>query len=267
MPTSAPTDAATPAEKPVTPARSPRRFPRGFFFWALSLFLLGMGMKLAMMQRCVNPLPYFDQWEAEGLAIYVPYYENALTFADLFHPQNEHRIFLTHVYDLALLLLNRQWDSQLQMVGNAAIHSATIAAFGCLMAFLMGRRYWIFIWVPMALAVTASFTWENALCGFQSQFYFLLLFSLLTIWLLGYEAWTKPWKWGLLAGIMTLLTMASGLLAAAAVSVIAALEVGKNPRAWRRQIPTLVVCFRAGVCRIAAGGQNTRERECAGHFV
>ena len=242
MPTSAPTDAATPAKKPVTNHNS-RRFPRGFFFWALSLFLLGMGMKLAMMQRCINPLPYFDQWEAEGLAIYVPYYENALTIADLFHPQNEHRIFLTHVYDLALLLMNRQWDSQLQMVCNAAVHSATMAAFGCLMAFLMGRRYWIFIWVPLALAVTASFTWENALCGFQSQFYFLLLFSLLTIWLLGYEAWTRPWKWGLLAGIITLLTMASGLLAAAAVGAIAVLEIGKNPRAWRSQIPTLAVCF------------------------
>src|ERR1700757_4078592 len=81
-----------------------RRILRGFFPWAPSLFLLGFGMKLLMMQRCINPLPYFDQWEAEAAAIYVPYYEHVLGIADFFHAQNEHRIFITHVYDLALLL-------------------------------------------------------------------------------------------------------------------------------------------------------------------
>src|SRR5271156_6101607 len=86
-------------DKPVTASSSGREgFLRGFFFWALSLFLLGMGMKLMMLQRCINPLPYYDQWDAEAAVIYVPYYEHALRFLDFFRPQNEHRIFFTHVY-------------------------------------------------------------------------------------------------------------------------------------------------------------------------
>ena len=160
-------DATDTAKQPqtrlLTPSKARENFFDGFFFWALSLFFLGMGMKLLMMQRCVNPLPYFDQWESEAMAIYVPYYENALTIADLFRPQSEHRIFLTHVYDLALLLLNRQWDSQLQMVFNAVIHSATIAGFAWLMAILLGRRYWLFVWIPLAVTLLSPFTWENAL--------------------------------------------------------------------------------------------------------
>src|SRR4051812_22117235 len=116
----------------------PGRALLNHFGWALSLFLIGLGMKLVMMQQCVNPLPYFDQWEDEAAGVYIPYYEHQLGVADLFRAQNEHRIVFTHVYDLALLLLNGQWDSQLQMVLNAAIYSAAIAGFGCLMAVLMG---------------------------------------------------------------------------------------------------------------------------------
>ncbi len=215
---------------------------QSFFFWALSIFLLGMGMKLAMMHRCINSLPYFDQWEAEGEAIYVPYYEHALQITDFFTPQNEHRIVLTHVYDLLLLLLNKQWDSQLQMVCNAVIHCATIAGFAWLMAVLMGRRYWTFIWPAAALAAMSPFGWENALWGFQSQFYFLLLFSLLTIWLLGSDAYSRRWRWGIVAGIGALLSMASGLLAALAVATVLVLEVLKNSSQWRRHLPTLVIC-------------------------
>src|SRR5580698_3899878 len=132
-------EAAQQPETLLSRSVKPRQnFFRGFFFWALSLFLLGMGMKLLMLQRCVNPLPYFDQWEAEAVAIYVPYFEHALQFADLFHPEHEHRIFFTHIYDLALLLLNGQWDSQLQMVVNAVIHCATVAGLGWCLAGLMG---------------------------------------------------------------------------------------------------------------------------------
>ncbi len=214
----------------------------GFFLWSLSLFLLGMGMKLMMMQRCINPVPYFDQWEGEAAAIYVPYLEHTLSIADLFYPQNEHRIFLTHVYDLALLLLNGQWDSQLQMVLNAVIHSATVAGFGWLLAGLMGRRAYPFIWIPLAVAVLSPFGWENALWGFQSQFYFLLLFSLLTIWLLGSEPLTPRWRLGVLAAVFSLLSMASGLLAAAAVAAVTILDVFKKREDWRRFLPTLGAC-------------------------
>ena len=263
MPTPATTDAATPPEKPIAAVNDTPRFPRGFFLWALSLFLLGMGMKLAMMHRCINALPYFDQWEAEGMALYVPYFENALHISDFFRAQNEHRIVLTHIYDFVLLLLNKQWDSQLQMVLNAVIHCATVAGFAWLMAGLMGRRYWIFIWPAAALAVMSPFGWENALWGFQSQFYFLLLFSLLTIWLLGNEPFSPRWRWGIAAGIGALLSMASGLLAAVAVGAVLMLEILKNPGRWRRCLPTLIACAVLIVAGLLFENRDFRELNMA----
>lgn len=213
-------------------------------------------MKLLMLQRCVNPLPYYDQWEAEAAAVYVPYYEHVLRIPDLFHPHNSHRIFFTRVYDLALLLLNRQWDSQLQMVLNAVIHCATVAGFAWLMAGLMGRRYWLFIWVPFAIAVMSPFGWENALWGFQSQFYFLLLFSLLTICLLGSRPLSSPWRCGVFAGVCALFTMASGLLAFVAVGAVAILEILKKRREWRFHFPTVAVCGALAFAGLLLVGTN-----------
>lgn len=234
---------------------------RSFLFWAISLFLLGTGMKFVMMQHCVNPVPYFDQWEGEAAAVYVPYFEHTLGISDLFYPQNEHRIVLTHIYDLALLLLNGQWDSQLQMVLNAVIHSATVAGFGWLMAVMMGRRFFFFIWLPLALALMSPFGWENALCGFQSQFYFLLMFSLLTIWLLGSEPPSRPWKLGVLAGICSLFSMASGLLAAVTVGAMTALEIAKDRREWRRYLPTLWTCAAIAVAGLLLKGRHVGEQD------
>jgi hypothetical protein len=233
----------------------------GFFLWALSLFLLGLGMKLLMLQRCVNPVPYFDQWEGEAAAIYIPYFEHALSLADLLHPQNEHRIFLTHVYDLALLWLNGQWDSQLQMVLNAVIHCATVAGFGVLLAALMGRRHFILIWISLAVALLSPFGWENALCGFQSQFYFLLLFSLLTLWLLGSEPATRRWRLGVLAAILALLSMASGLLAAAAVASVTLLDILKHRDNFRRLLPTLVACALMVIAGLLLKGKAAGEEK------
>lgn len=238
-----------------------------FFPWALSLFLLGMGMKLLMMQQCINPLPYYDQWDAEAAAIYVPYYEHVLGIADFFYPQSEHRIFFTHVYDLILLLLNGQWDSQLQMVLNAVIHCATIAGFGWVMTGLMGRRYYIAIWIPLAIAVMSPFGWENALWGFQSQFYLLLLFSLLTIWLLGEEPLTSRWRLGVATGACALLAMASGLLAAVAVAAIVFLEILKRRDNFRRYRPTLAACAALIIIGLLMKAPGTAQKVLHAHSV
>jgi hypothetical protein len=228
--------------------------------WVLSLLLVGLGMKLFLLQHCENPLPYFDQWEAEAGAVYVPYYEHQLGLSDLFRPQNEHRIFFTRIYDLGLLLLNGQWDSQLQMVVNAGLHCGTLAGYGWLMATLLGRRCWPFIWLLMAVALALPFGWENTMCGFQSVFYFLLLFSLLTLRLLGTGAPLSPrWRLGVLAGIAALFTLASGMLAAAAVAALTVVEILRQPRSWRPRLPTLAVCAGLAVAGVLLKGKDLNE--------
>ncbi len=231
----------------MTPSRRLKdivgRMFRGHGGWALSLFLMGLGVKFMMVLKSDSPLPYLDQWEAEAINTYLPWFHHTLSLGDLFKAHNEHRIFWTKLYDLALLILNRQWDSELQMALNAVVHCATLAGFGWLMARLMGRENWPFIWLPLALTLMLPFAWENTLAGFQSQFYFMLIFSLLTIWLLGLsEPWSLRWFLGAAAGVAGWFTMASGFLGAVAVAGICLLDIAKEPRAWRRQLPTLIVC-------------------------
>src|ERR1700733_8428403 len=100
---------------------------RGDLGWVLSLFLIGLGMKFRMVLKSDSPLPYFDQWDAEAVNTYLPYFHHTLSLGGLFTAHNEHRIVLTKVYDLILLLMNGQWDSELQMAFNAVIHCAGLA--------------------------------------------------------------------------------------------------------------------------------------------
>ena len=103
----------------------------------------------------------------------------------LFQPYNVHRIVPTCLIELALVRLNHQWDGLLEMSANAVIHCASVAAFGWVTASLLGKRSWPLVWLLLALELAVPFAWENAIWGFQSQFYFLLLFSWLAVWLFG----------------------------------------------------------------------------------
>ena len=215
---------------------------QGLWLWVLSLFLVGLGARLWLIHRFGTPLPFWDQWE-EVRVVYVPFFAEKLSLADLFSAHNEHRIFFTRIYALALLLLNGQWDGQVQTVGNAVVHCATIAGLGCLMFRWLDKRYWTLVWLPLVLALALPFGWENSLAGFQSQFYFLLLLSLLTLWLMGlHPPGSVRWWCGVVAAILALFTVASGFLAAAAVFALGMLRTWQRPKGWKQQAPTFVVC-------------------------
>ena len=225
-------------------ARSWREALRDHAGWAISLFLVILGGKLWLIHHAATSLPLLDQWDGEGGGVFLPYLQGHLSLADLLRGHNEHRILFTRLLDLALLQLNHQWDNQLEVVVNAVIHAATLTGFGCVMARLLGKICWPVIWLPLTLVSVPPFAWENTIWGFQSSFYFLLLFSLLTIVLL---ILSKPltfrWWLGVAAGVATLFTMASGFLAAAAVIAVIVLEQLKLRSGWRgRSLTTLTVC-------------------------
>jgi len=107
--------------------------------WVLSIFLAGLGARLWLIRQFGTPLPFWDQWD-EVWVVYLPYFHGKLSLAALFSSHNEHRILLTRLYDLALLLLNRQWDNQVQMTANAFLYSAAMAGFAGLLARFIGPR-------------------------------------------------------------------------------------------------------------------------------
>lgn len=213
--------------------------------WAASLFLVILGGKLWLIHHAATSLPLLDQWDGEGGAVFAPFLGGHLSLADLWRGHNEHRIVFTRLLDLGLLQLNHQWDNQLEIVVNAILHTSLLTGFGCWMAGMLGRACWPFIWLPIALAGVPPFAWENTLWGFQSTFYFLLLFSLLTLALLTLaRPFTLRWWLGIAAGAASLFTMASGFLAVAAVVPVIVLEKIRLKSPWRgAPLATIAACM------------------------
>ena len=196
-----------------------------------------------LIHRCGTPLPFWDQWE-EARVVYVPYFQGRLSLAELFAAHNEHRMFFNRFYDLALILLNGQWDNRVEMVANAFTYSTGITGFGWIVARLTGRKFWPTIAPPLMLALALPFGWENTLAGFHSQVYFGILFSLLTLWLLGcHEPGSRQWGCGVVAAVCSLGAPTSGIIAAGAICALLGLKLLRQPRSWKRHWPTLAVCF------------------------
>ena len=239
--------------------------------WAASLFLAGLGAKLCLVAGYGRPLPYLDQWPGEAIEMFVPLSAGQSVLAVLFHPHNEHFIVFTRALELLLVKLNGQWDSLLEMTCNAVIHCAAVAGFAWAMASLFGKRSWLVLWPALALVLALPFAWENTLWGFQSQFYFLFLFSWLTIWLLGMNpAWSWKWWLGVVAALAADFTMAAGFLASATVLAMTALAAWKD-RNWRRQVPTWMVCcltVALGLAlKLSLPTDHTTQAGTAGEFL
>lgn len=201
---------------------------------AFAFFVLAM--KLLVLAKFASPLPYGDQWEAEALRLYHPWLAHQLHWSDLFAAQFEHRIFSTRVLDLFLLTINGQvWSPVLQMLANALIH---VLALALLVHWLAGalaptRQSGFLLFCAVMLAMPYGI--ENILWGFQSQFYFELLFSFCFLRAICVSRPLSPAWWaGLLAGVLAVLSLASGVVALlAGVLVLALRQIKAGHLAWR----------------------------------
>lgn len=241
----------------ATPGREPETVPDracepGAWRCGLLLCLVAalVGSKWELIQHHGSDVPYGDQWYGEVTTLYLPYVKGEFTAAHLVAPHNEHRIVLTRLLDLFLLEANGQWDPRLQLLAGALVLAAAV---GTLVAATTRSL------PPLATAVTSVLAlglfsnpvlWENTLNGFQSQFYFLILFALLHILLTtGSRPLGGPWWIGQLAGVLSLLCMALGFIGPLAVL----LWLGWRVRAGFRERRDLwLAVWNAGL--LVAGG-------------
>jgi hypothetical protein len=213
----------------------------------VGLFLVVFGARLWLIQHYGNALPFWDQWDGEAALLIKPWLEGNFSFEALFAPHNEHRIVLTRLLALVLFNLNGQWDALLEMTVNAALCGiiAVLIAAGIFKMFPSRFRWPALVFLAALFAL--PFAWENTLAGFQSQFYFLLLFSLLAIWGLGIHTWrSRAWWVGIVALLLACLSMATGFFAAFAVFALYILRWLKQPkRVSPSDLVTALICFAA----------------------
>jgi hypothetical protein len=217
--------------------------PKIFAAWLTALFLVVLGAKLWVVQLFGSPLPMWDQWD-EALTLFRPWMEGHLTWRDFFTPNNEHRIVLTKLMDLALIQLNGRWEPLLQMTLNAFIHTAFAGALATALWNFFGRKNgWLicFLVVPF---FSLPFAAENTIWAINSQHYLMSLCALGTILGLGFgKVFNARWWLGLAAAFAGLLSMASGFLATTVVGALLILRALKDRRMEKINFITLAVCL------------------------
>jgi hypothetical protein len=187
-----------------------------------------------------SPLPFWDEWGAEGLHLYLPWLQGRLHLADLFVAHNEHRLVLTNLLNLSLLELGNRWNPLIQMTVDAALRGA------CAMIVLrhadVRNPPWNRIAVCFIVIVfLAPFDWQNALWGFQSQHYLTQLLSLLAgAGLVLAQPFSKAWWGGFVALLLAPLATAVAPLAALATGGVLLVYASLGLWSWRNTMPGLV---------------------------
>lgn len=199
---------------------------RLLFYFAL--FLVVTGARLWCVTEYGTAMPTMDLWDAEGANLLKPWVEGRLHVSDLFRPHNEHRIVVSRLVALALVWLNRQWDAQLEMVVSALLCGVFAVAIAAGLVQLLGSEFRLLIVGAVGVWWALPFGIENILLG-TSTTYFLVFFSLVAIWGIGFQRHYSPRWWaGVVALGLACLSFATGLLAAAAIVGLAALRVGRR---------------------------------------
>jgi len=216
---------------------------RHFSLWLAALFLTVLGAKLWVVELYGSPLPLWDQWYEAELFLR-PWLEGHLTWQTLFAAGNEHRILLTRLLDVGVIDLNGRWEPMVQMVVNVFLHAGYVCGLAaCLWGFWGRKNGWLICFL-LAPFFALPYAAENTIWAINSQLYFLAVFSLATLAGLGFN---RPgnWRWwlGLAAAVIVLFTMASGLLAPAAVGGLRTLRAIKNRRMEKSDWITLAACL------------------------
>ncbi len=152
--------------------------------WAIIVFLLALPPIIALIfikTYGVN-VCYWDQWEM--VPLFDKLHTGHLTFMDLFAQHNEHRILFPRIVMLLLGVITH-YNNLAEMYFSWFLL--------CLIAYLLFRIYVgpfgatktaLIKFIPIVWLVFSLRQWENLLWGFQIQFFMVVLFFILAVYLL-----------------------------------------------------------------------------------
>ncbi|WP_349792426.1 hypothetical protein ABQY74_016960 [Xanthomonas sp. WHRI 7064] len=210
---------------------------------AVAVGLIALAARLLYIEHFAVSMPFWDQWDGEGDNLLKPLLSGSLGLAELLHAHNEHRILPTKLVTLASYLATGQWNNVYEARISAAIYAmipAILVWHGMRIGASLRSR---FLLVAVAIcAAVLPYSWENFLVGFQSQFYFLILFAVLAISLAAARHDRVVAISGVVAlSVISVLTMASGLLTPVAAAITYALAAWLLP--GRKWPPVLAICL------------------------
>lgn len=208
-----------------------------------ALFLVVVGARLWMISTYSSSLPIRDQWDYEGAAVFKPWVDGTFHVSDLFRPHNEHRLVLARSLGLGLLWVNGQWDSRLETVVTTLICALFAVAAAAALVKLFEPTSPMVILLAIASWLTLPYGQENTLLALGTSYYFLVFFSLIALWGIGFHRAGSPGWWaGAFSLVLACLDMASGAFAAMALLGLLGSRLFKRRMTWREGVmPALVL--------------------------
>ena len=187
----------------------------------IAYFIFIYSLKYLIIENYAVNVPFGDQWDSEAFYLYKPYIENNLHFYDFFSQHNEHRIFCTRVLNLLIYILNNnKWDTILTMKVQALI-LCLIPTFLLFHYLKYNKNYSYFTIIFFIIIFTLPIGYENLLWGFQSQFYFMIFFSIISFYLATSPVISlKKIIFILVLCLLSYLNIASGFITSIIVSFI-----------------------------------------------
>lgn len=235
---------------------------------ALAAALIVIGARWHLIEAVGSPVPFFDQWVAEGKVVNQPAMNGTLQLGNFFQTHNDHHIVPTRLLAYGLLVWNGQWDARVQMTVNALLAALVLLPLLALVRPWLGFPLLVVVAAGLAALYAQMIFYENALWGFQSQFYFLILFSLLQIrWMLAFSPGCVRWWLGLAAGGVAISAMGSGVLASAVVLAIGGWRWGvdKGSRSrWRASAVASALLLLAGLWWLPPTGSQVAFNAAVG---
>ncbi|HEY5552080.1 MAG TPA: hypothetical protein VIK52_09335 [Opitutaceae bacterium] len=185
------------------------------------------------------PVPFHDQWSAEGEAMLEPWFAGELGWDVFWKPSNEHRPVLTRALAFAEFRLTGQWDTRVQMLVNSLFYALTAVALSLLARVVFAPRGWIAATAVIALLFALPGNYENAVWGYQAHFYLMVLLGVLYLGgTFGCARIGARWGAAQVAGVIGLLSMGGGMLAPMVAAGLAAIRLVRRRDA--HTIATLV---------------------------
>ena len=77
----------------------------------VSLFLVLVGPRAAVINYGGNSVPFGDEWDVVAAGLLRPYLQGNLKLAELFSAHNEHVIFFTRLMTLLIFKISGYWTS------------------------------------------------------------------------------------------------------------------------------------------------------------
>jgi hypothetical protein len=211
-------------------------------FLITGLALLLLSVRFALIGKFGGDLPFQDSWNKEGDWVLGPIIEGKPWLQRFLLPHNEHRIYCTLALDLVLVLATGQWDARVQAAVSTLLAALILISLSTWVLKHFSIRASAFILVGLTAVSVSPIAWDNIVWGFQSQFYFLIGFSLLALHgVLFTRVGSGHWWLSATSGILALFTMGSGFFWACAALLPLFLQWLQRQKTLREVGPSGIV--------------------------